>query len=291
VGSYISANGVKANHEITHCGDILQQGLREFLTIAEKNAGLYLEHRKPEALHQYRVALRQARVLVKANKNGVLSAESARTLNASFKALVEPTGDLRDTEVFIDQLQDYNYVLSGLLDEGQQRVMDDLLWQAYKGRNQVMSWFAGSEFRCRFSFLYELLGRLEFERQDDGMQCVHDFVTRQNSWIESRIHRLQELPVDELHELRIRVKNLRYTSNFYKQAKASREIKKNKKLQDYLGLLHDYAVQRELMLSYIGQKQADDRYLKPVALFVGYFLRHISQLELQEIEQIRRYIV
>lgn len=291
MGSYISANGVKANQQVADCGELLQQGLREFLTIAEKNAGLYLEHHHPEALHQYRVALRQARVLVKANKKGLLSAESARILNASLKALVEPSGDLRDTEVFIDQLQAYNYVLTGLLDEGQQRVMDDLLWQAYKGRNQVLSWFAGDEFRRRLTFLIEFLDQIEFEQQDDSMQCVYDFVARQNRWIESKIHRLHELPVDELHELRIRVKNLRYTSHFYKQAKASKEIKKNKKLQDYLGLLHDYAVQRELMLAYIEQKQSDDRYLKPVALFVGYFLRHVSELEQNELEKIRHYIV
>lgn len=298
---YIQANRVCAKPNLGSELHILIQGLSDFLDVAEKNAGLYLRYQAPEALHQYRVALRQARALSKANKKGVLGPENYRLVNQALRGLVAPTGGLRDSEVLIERLEQSPPGEEALLVTGWKQVLADMRWEAEKQRKHLLTWFKSEIFTQHMSTITRLLAQWAEAELDDTIpdddtiaisNGVADYITKQQNWLADRLNRLDKMPPASLHALRIRVKNLRYTLHFYQRDPDSEtELHKNKKLQHHLGLLHDYEVQRELMLSYIAQKQLDDRNIKPAAMFVGCFLCHAKRLSAEQLEQVHQFVV
>ncbi|WED23119.1 CHAD domain-containing protein [Vibrio sp. JC009] len=288
--SYICANKISANPEYQQVNQILACGLKEFLSVSDQNAKLYLEHSHPEALHQYRVALRQARSLLKASRK-VLEPSLATDLNLVLKKLLEPTGELRDTEVFLQQLNQYSFELNGYLSLGKQLMTEDMKWEMVKLRNNIRSWFVSGDYLQQSDLAFRLIDRIEeIPVQEPPKLLIDKFINRQKKWLDNRLDKLSELPIEELHRFRIKVKVLRYTSSFYQPGQDKTRVKKVKKVQDHLGLIHDYSVQKTLILRYIEQKQANDKNLKYIALFAGYLLRYLTERHDYHLEQVREHM-
>ena len=253
--TYIPANKISARTDGNDASEVLRLGLNEFIDVAGQNAQLYVRHHDAEALHQYRVALRQARSLLKCNSS-FIPAELSQRLKQLLKELTEPTGRLRDLEVFTDHLKEYSEVLPDIFNQGARHMQNDLHWEANKYRQKILSWFLSDGYKSIYSDLRQnirLINMVVSEDEYSEFQVAQ--MTKQQKKITAKFYKLDTLSIEKLHCLRIMVKNQRYTANFYRDFAKGINIRAHKKVQDCLVLIHDYAMQKHFVIEYIEQKQ------------------------------------
>jgi len=225
------------------------------------NHAAVLEGSDPESVHQLRIALRRLRSALAVFK-GVLPAADAAWINGEARWLLQSLGAARDWDVFLTELlpplqsaREENGDFAAL-----QSAAADARWLAYEcarsdqrsarytafvlelGRWIYRAGWRGTEAPARYD---ELLG-------DYACQLLrkrHRLVLKQGRDFES-------LSDEELHRLRITLKKLRYTSEFfaslYPKSKAGPYLKALKSLQDELGHMNDVVVSEDLLKGLLG---------------------------------------
>ncbi len=288
--TYISAGKISADKRITDITGQLQYGLSELLAVAENNARYYVRHHDPEALHQYRVALRRAKALLKANRAFVAS-EYLLDLKRLFRSLTEPTGRLRDLEVFSEHLKEYTVQFPELFQEGARCMQSDLHWEANKYRQKILSWFLSDGFKSLLDEAYRNISLINLTVPvNEYRHFLHSQFNKVQKKISERFHKLSALSLLQLHQLRILVKNQRYVASFYPELMPGDGSEAHKTVQTMLGQINDYAMQRDFVTEYIEQKQPDEKNLKSVALFSGALIGYLSYLEREKTQRLANYI-
>jgi len=214
------------------------------------NENVLLEADDVEALHQARVSLRRLRSALPLFKDTVHGAEY-RVLKEELRWFSQCFGDARNLDVLIARLEG-----SDSLDESMRKPLQQARSKAYKQVTEALrserartlmmrlvSWIETGSWRSRKAAQEDLsvLAQYQLDRQ------------WRRIWRHASI--LGELEPQELHRLRIRIKKLRYNSEFlaslYDEKDRSKQrdrfIAALKDLQECLGDLNDAWTAEELV--------------------------------------------
>ncbi len=214
---------------------------------------------EPEGVHQMRVSTRRLRAAFRAFKD-VLPAHSIRSFNREFKWVAAALGEVRDLDVYRDNLKHYAAEIPAAdaahLSDYQRHLADQ--WR--KARKRLLA--------CLMSRRYERLKDrfARFLERGPSRQVMKTFgvvTIGDAAWqlIGKRYKSVRRdgraitpgSPDESLHALRIQCKRLRYLFEFFypiygKVLKP--QIKRLKKLQDVLGEFQDACVATQQLRQY-----------------------------------------
>ena len=211
----------------------------------------------PECLHDFRVATRRARSLLREMK-GVFPQAVTRRLLTAFGWLGRRTGPVRDLDV---HLMEFGDGASGG-DAGQERAIAALRAHLEASRKREFRALCRTLRSVRYRRLRDTLGRfLESEppvraQSANALVPVGELSAARILKVYRRILAegraiTDESPPESLHDLRKTCKRLRYLLEFFRDvhpAKAvERTIARLKRLQDNLGTYQDVQVQRAVL--------------------------------------------
>lgn len=219
-----------------------------------RNYRLIVEHRDAEALHQCRVALRRLRIATSIFRDGIGDGRAA-LLVAEWKAIATALGRGRTLDVMMARMAAQGSPAAGtaspalpllarlrkhaydeiiLLVGGasfQQMLFDTALWiEGIVSQGQTRSGGAGVKSETLPEFASKTIGK-------------------QRKRLRKPVRNIKALTKCERHRLRIRVKRMRYTTEFFSSLLGSRDdakrlqafLKAQEAVQDLLGDLNDIA--------------------------------------------------
>lgn len=224
------------------------------------------ESKDIEKLHKMRVATRRMRAAFRVFKH-YLDMKRLKPIHKGLKRTGRKLGSMRDLDVFWDKTQAY---LDTLPPERQEE-LDPLreVWEEEreKVREELLSYLDGdtyAEFKESFAILLRRddawkvktmtkKGRAKPHRVSNVVpisiyKCMAD-VLAYEEWVTT-----PNVPLKQLHRLRIAGKRLRYTLEFFEEVlspQTEKAIKLMKKLQDHLGDVQDALVASELLRDFL----------------------------------------
>lgn len=227
----VRAEPVRAGHVLLSPQMTLPQALgmiaSEAMTQMQANIPGVLAGKEPEYLHQWRVGLRRLRSLLRLGRDA-----GHRELGSPLqrlRPLAEASGELRDWDVFLDTTDG-----------------DDTQGVAARGKAQrrLGRLLRAKEYDLDMLALARELSRMSAMPSDMSLSMsARKLLRRQHAAILRAGDRPERLPDDRLHRLRIRVKRLRYTLEFFRdlfEAAQGRPLHEAlQRLQDILGDMHD----------------------------------------------------
>ncbi|WP_457593537.1 CHAD domain-containing protein [Hydrogenimonas sp.] len=223
-------------------------------TVAANRNEILLGSKDPERLHQLRVAMRKIRALFSQTPTLFEPQWRERERNR-IAALMRKTGEMRDIDVYLAEMEHYRKMLPKKLHPGIDRLERYLKSKEKAERERVDRFLAGKE------FAQELEALMRFA-QDDSLQGLGEEAQRpvilpikkalrlRYAKILKKGKRIDEhSPAGDYHAVRIEVKKLRYLMEFFSSildSEAYNEMAGQlKSIQTILGKHQDLDVQRE----------------------------------------------
>ncbi|MBF0264791.1 MAG: CHAD domain-containing protein [Gammaproteobacteria bacterium] len=215
-----------------------------------------------EFLHHYRVALRMVRAVITQLKE-VYQVNDVVDLKLRFGNLAKKTNHLRDLDVFILDKNKYLELLPTTLQVGLLPLFQDINEQRDKEFVRVKNWLLSDEYIHEIDNLQQLFSNNfgSGETLWSETPCLDIAIIKINKRYK-KINRATQLITkdtsdEEIHELRIECKKLRYLLYFFaslfEQNNFKKVIKKLKVLQDSLGIFNDLSVQIDFLQHYLNQ--------------------------------------
>ncbi|MGF9763538.1 CHAD domain-containing protein [Microvirga sp. 0TCS3.31] len=236
------------------CAEAFQVIARSCLAQMVQNEALVRLTQDPDALHQMRVGLRRLRAAISLFGTQLLTDPESAEIRDNLRWAGQALGAARDLDVFIERLRSMDAAGSepSQMEEIERRRMEayrDLL-ETLESRRfmdvilqtaawiEVGSWAASGE------------EGLTSGRQPPARDFAEAELSRRLKRIRKLAKHLRDVGDAERHELRIRIKKLRYGAEFFASLFTSGKAKKRRKrfssllgdLQEYLGDLNDLAV-------------------------------------------------
>ncbi|MBK1734919.1 hypothetical protein CKO15_06385 [Halorhodospira abdelmalekii] len=209
----------------------------------------------PEGVHQLRVGVRRLRALLNTFSE-VIASEPYEWLRTELRWLQQALGPARDADVFLHETLPpiREWVGPHISLEPIAAAAHDYQRHAY---SQAHAALRGERYRTLMTRL-ETLPDDSFwraEPHDPRLQPIAPFAVKQLKGRRRKLRKLgrrsAELNDQQLHELRIRGKKLRYAVEFFaplfRRQATGRYLKEVKALQDCLGVYNDAAVGRQLV--------------------------------------------
>ena len=238
--------------------DSTQRLLQFTLSLLQKNEHGIKNDIDTEFLHDYRVAIRRTRSILKQLKGVYDPKESAFYLTA-FKELGKKTNQLRDSDVYLLQEETYYNYLPPFLQLSLKPFFIDIAASRKRLHKQFSSYLASSDYRL---FLHKWNTFVHRDSLPDSLQAPNASLST-SSVAESSIkkawkkvirhgrHISSETTDAELHALRIDCKKLRYLLEFFSSIFPPKNIvpviRKMKELQENLGDFVDFSVQLQFL--------------------------------------------
>ncbi len=281
------------SHTVQHCLDHLLA-----------NQACVLDTEDPEGIHQMRVALRRFRSALRLFRE-LLPEEQYTWLNEELKFFTDEMAAARDWDVFSEEI--VAPAAQGVSDETpfqvlRERISTQRNRSRHRARNAVLSkrytefilrlsaWLAGRAWRNQpltkeAAQLFEPIGAFAAGK-----------LTRSNRQVSKAGRKFEALSVPERHQMRIKVKRLRYTTDFFGAVfpcKALKPYRENlASLQDALGYLNDVAVAEELVArSCQGVRgKALDHCRFAGGVIIGWHSRALADSEQRLIRNVEKFI-
>jgi CHAD domain-containing protein len=249
--------------------DRLIDALDRFRREIEAHRGPAVVGEDPEALHDFRVAVRRTRSGLKYSA-GVLSRKERKRFQAEFSRLQDVTGPARDYEVWIASLPEddpLRLVLAGYYDVA---------------RREAVAALESPDTKMLMARWHTALAALPMGNTAVSSEAtigeLHQRV------MEAAAAAGVDAPAEDLHRLRKRVKELRYLIELFVDPGERPVRKPLKKLQDALGDVQDAAVQRAWLTEHIDEvgpvdvrlKELDERDAVARAAYVELFAQFVA---------------
>ena len=247
----------------------------------------------PEFLHDYRVAIRGTRSLLKQVK-GVFTRGDVRHFSNEFKWLGAATGPVRDLDVYLLRMEDFRVELPADIGEHLKPLEEYLRVQHDKEQRRLVRVLGSRRYRALMdkwsAFLCNPVPVKDGSCSGAGRPVIE--LTANRIWstyrrVLKRARVIEEnTPAQALHALRIECKKLRYLLEVFNSLYPPEEmrplIQSLKKLQTNLGNFNDCEVQRFTL-----QRFANEMYQEGVAsadslLAMGRLMDHLLRQQLDE---------
>ena len=251
------AQPVKARSAHIHAkmspDDAFRITLSDCLAQMTANAGVLRSGHSTEGLHQLRVGLRRLEVALKAFGEA-FEQPWLEELRGRAKVLSSRLGPARDLDVFLEELligpaksfsgEDESEMFALLRAEAE--TMRDKAWE------QASACVAGPDFAVFIDDVAALAqSRLPLAPGHKLKSLAARMLVRQAARARKRGRAARSHEEGDLHRLRISLKKLRYTAEFfaplYLKKKVKRYLSQLKRLQDSLGRLNDIAHARAVI--------------------------------------------
>ena len=236
---------------------IRQMSLR-MLKVARQNEQGAIDDIDTEFIHQYRVNLRKTRSLLNLMKKA-LPVEVHLGLKERLAKLAGVTNDLRDLDVFLLERDYYQQMLPDNFSNGLDRLFKMIARDREKARKVVFTSFQSDEHHAVFDEVVSLLEADPVFINPLSRKPILDVAKKKILGRYEKIRLLgstidEQTPDEEVHELRIECKKLRYLMEFFAELFPKKRIKhlikSLKGLQTILGNFNDYSVQKAFLASY-----------------------------------------
>lgn len=220
------------------------------------NEAAILESNDPEAIHQFRVALRRLRAIVGAYREVIDDAVHA-TWSIDLRWAQRHCGPARDLDVFLsDTLKPLSQHLPG--DRAIAAFAQEAEAARSAARRAAVQALDNPRYAAMQLQIFQALSTGSWRKMGAEQlleQPVHEFVDPLLQGRYKRVRKLgrrwQQLTDPELHRLRIQVKKLRYAvgafANLFKPKPVRRFNTELSNLQDCLGAVNDSVVGRQLV--------------------------------------------
>ncbi len=280
-------------HTIQHC-------LNHLLD----NEACTLESDHPEGVHQMRVALRRLRSALVVFRP-VLSPKQYEWANGEVKWLTFQMAATRDLDVFIDEI--VAPVEAQSPDDAAFSVMHDRLARAQKQSRLATRKAIRSARYTRFLLQMSawLAKRSWRDNKDERAMNIlsgslknlaDTLITKRHRKVRKQGEHFWRMSINERHQLRIDVKKLRYTTDFFSSLYPQKKVKpyaaRLAKLQDALGYLNDVAVAENLVRQLYRGCKGEEALLCRLAggIVIGWHLHALAQSESILIEGVRDFM-
>ena len=254
-------------------GGLFRQIARRCLSDIEAEAGRIGRFGDPEALHQTRVGLRRLRAAASAFKAMLADAES-EAVRVELKWLAGELDEARDLDVFIAKAfppSDDPAPMEGDLAAARTSFHRMLLKARIKAYGRVSAALESPRFAKLLTDVEAWLSAGAWTaatapeavavRDADAAEFGVRALDRLYKKAVKAGRGLAHLDPDARHDFRIRIKKLRYGSEFFLQAAGGsgrrRFVKLLKALQEDLGALNDIVVSRDLALHVVGGRSGE----------------------------------
>jgi inorganic triphosphatase YgiF len=231
------------------CAQAFQVIARSCLAQMVQNEALVRRTQDPDALHQMRVGLRRLRAAISLFGNQLLTDSESAEIRDNLRWAGQALGAARDLDVFIERLHSME---DAVLDPSQMEEIERRRTEAYRDLLETL------ESRRFMDVILQTAAWIEagawMASGKEGRRPSRDFAAAEFSRRFKRIRKLakhlRDVGDEERHELRIRIKKLRYGTEFFGSLFTSGKAKKRRKtfsslleeLQENLGDLNDLAV-------------------------------------------------
>ena len=232
-----------------------------------------VEARDPEGVHQLRVGLRRLRAALVAFGD-VFYVEALHPLRERAKALARQLSPTRDLDVFGDDL--LPEVEQAVLEEPGLARLRELLEEDRTAKwDDAVACVHSEEFT---GFLIDLAAAAEariwhdhaapeklVEMVEPATQVARRILDKRLSKAKKHAKHLEAMSADDRHELRIQMKKLRYSADFYAPLYDRKEVapflKQLSELQDIFGGMNDAEMARKIVKDLVkagGEAERDD---------------------------------
>lgn len=236
------------------------------------NMAATVETRETEALHQLRVALRRLRVAL-VSFGGEFRTPQLEAIKLRAKSLALLLAPARDLDVFVEELLE-----PAASANGSQEAFAVLRARAEGARrkawNDATIQVAGPRFHTFMSDLADIIDRgawpLGESRGRNAAKTMPALdaparglaarmLAHRRKQASKRARHLKDLTTAERHELRITLKKLRYTAEFFapffERPQVETFVKRLSRMQDVLGALNDVAVAKHILESLVSAEE------------------------------------
>jgi inorganic triphosphatase YgiF len=220
----------------------------------------------PEALHDFRVALRRLRAALRAFEAG-FPGRFRVSLRKEFRWLGQITGAARDLDVQLANLARHAATLPEAHREGTVALRQYLTAQRVERRGALLRGLEAPRYFTLLQRLDDLVdGNLPLARTATGGRDLvaatgRRSIKRAFRRLRQRVDTVHEIPTpEELHLVRIAAKRLRYLLEFLQDLTGKngrRVVKRVVALQDLLGAHHDAIIAAEFIRSYVDAHAAE----------------------------------
>ncbi|WP_240453973.1 CHAD domain-containing protein [Chachezhania antarctica] len=266
--------------------------IRAFLDVARRTEAGVIADYDTEYLHDYRVALRKIRSVISLFK-GVFSDEETARLKETFSDLMAPTGRLRDLDVYLLERDTYFDLVPPAMHDGLTAMFDMFAKERNAAQRAIARRLGSADYAKQMQKLQaQFADPKKLKRGPQADRPAHDYAC---ALIWKRYRKVckiarsidDQTPDEEVHELRISCKKLRYLMEFFAPLFPAKDIKglikPLKVLQDNLGLFNDYSVQQESLQDFLDQKAGRGRKQDLViARSIGALIAVLHQRQLKE---------
>ena len=245
-------------HKRVEAEECLRKMSHELLVTTRTHEDGIINDIDTEFLHQYRVNFRKVRSLV-----NLLKRTLAETDYLNFKERLSKiagrTNSLRDLDVFLLSKNDYLAMLPESSQSGLEALFEKVATQRKKEQRSLSNWLTSKTYKSAIDKLIEDFNLPAKKQTALASQNIYEVASK---LIFKRFKKVKLLgqaiddhtPDDDVHELRIECKKLRYLmeyfSDLYPKESIKSLIKNLKSLQTILGDFNDCCVQKEILVSY-----------------------------------------
>ncbi|MBK1877340.1 CHAD domain-containing protein [Pelagicoccus mobilis] len=239
-----------------------------------------------EYLHDYRVSIRKLRSVLSLIK-GAYSKEETRHLKAQFAELARATNRLRDLDVYLLEETAITLSLPDYLQPGLERMFTDFRAERVQELQRIRRHLRSKKYAATVE---ELASQFETGDQPEGKRSHLPIGQVAAAEILAHYQRVSTLgsaindqtPDDEVHELRIECKKLRYLLELFSSLFPPKEIKtiikQLKGLQNTLGDFNDYCVQQVALSDYL---EKTPRLGRNTAAALGGLISHLHRKQVE----------
>ncbi|WP_455218872.1 CHAD domain-containing protein [Kaarinaea lacus] len=286
---------IKSHIELTpdmRCDVATKILLREMLDIMEANEWGICDDVDSEFLHDYRVAIRKTRSAFKQVK-GIFPEQDLEKHQSNFTWLGTITSPARDMDVYLLKFEDYRSMLPAELRDHIDplyKLLDKKKRQAYRSLIRTLSSQRYQTFMTAYrAFLDASLPQdAKLANAERPVKAVAD----ERIWkvyrrlMKEGIAIKDNSPAEDLHELRITCKKLRYLIELFQSLYKPKLIKQlvgdMKKLQDNLGAYNDLHVQSEKLKELSVELEKQKFFTRDTGDAMAALVEHLEELQFKE---------
>jgi CHAD domain-containing protein len=215
--------------------DPLRARLDEQLTELRVHAEVALADTDPESVHQLRVAVRRARAVLK-------TSGGFDGLRAELRWFFSRLGPLRDLDVLLERFHGDTSGFAAAELAAFERLLSPLTTERAQALRRVTKTLQGK----RYAKLLDELGAATPSGDGEAQVDLVAEIAKPHDRLRTEIEVIGTDPTDEqLHDLRILGKKLRYVAEMATGRDARALVKATKRFQDVLGEFHDACVAEE----------------------------------------------
>lgn len=274
-------------------GKAVRQILAELLADLLRNEAGAAEGAAIEFLHNYRVAVRRARVIVSQYKK-TIPPETAVFMQNELRWLGRATSPLRDADIFMGAIEQYALWLPGDLAQYLKPFRDYLLQSRKTGQEKLVRLLTDKRYRAFIAFWRDFAAGDSAQQDSQALPDFEDLAHTRIWRLYKKIVRLghkisPESPPAELHELRKECKKLRYlielSAKIIPAGKNTEVMKTLKSLQNVLGAHQDCDVQAAAMMDFSRNIIQDRMKAGYASLAMGILIGHLDALKAEQREK------